>query len=288
MKCEKDYLNFNVVGVKLVAVALNPSHDQVFNEFKVEFKEFSEELELYRDMLEGLSYSVATHNLEIFKTFFAFNLWAFAFDDTVDQNEETTRLWVNIMRERHSRGKKFIDRVFNYCVKLIEYMNEAEQQYYLNTWIEWIEMNGSDKRKNIILGEIDLEYEEYHKIRMIDIGTIPFITLFEIAIKLDLQSINNDEVVKDLYFRFRDKIHEIMYLSNDLYSFKKEIIAKVYKFNLMYLKMKNEAITAQTAADCIVKELNESIKSAEDMGKQLIQIPVERVSECVPIYDKYV
>ena len=75
--------------------------------------------------------------------------------------------------------------------------------------------------------------------------------------------------MNELYEKFKRNAMELTILINDLYSFEIEVKHNDYDFNLVYFKIKAQAISAQQSVDEVVDKFNERFRTIEVYGKQL-------------------
>jgi len=87
-----------------------------------------------------------------------------------------------------------------------------------------------------------------------------------------------------LHEKYKQTVIELSILVNDIYSYKKEVKQNDYTFNLVYLKMKAQAISAQQSVDEIVVKMNELTdlykqyeRQLKGFGIKVLDVYVERV-----------
>lgn len=169
------------------------------------------------------------------------------------------------LRSKDFPGNGINDKWWRLCMKVCtEIMGETALDRLLDNFIlclsKAIEVSG------LYTGEAVLPDDEYVRLRIVDSGAPHQFFLVFIGAGMQFRKeLQNDSD----YLGLKRQVALHVTLINDLYSLRKEIRDGIYRYNYVYVKMKNWNISAQAAVNEIILEIDVADRMARVYGERI-------------------
>ena len=162
------------------------------------------------------------------------------------------------IKEKQCPGNGKIEKLFQIFIKTAESFLALEKlDKFLNLIYEWLEF--SQKYQNLWKSEAQISTEEYFQYRAIDVAAPMQFYFFEIDSGIEV----TDELISNENWVGLTKNGAInLFIINDLCSLKREVKSGFGKCNYVYIKMKENNLSAQQAVNQLIVES----KNAQDMA----------------------
>ena len=286
---KEDLLNFNIRGLDIPNIEKNPIHDIVIKNNEILLQDLlGDDLRKSINLFEAVAYIDQTQDQQIYLCRSLFIVWIFQVDDYFDVEHRTKEYLCEMIGERHSAGNQPIDKVFNKFVALLKSIfHEKHINRLFESMKPWIE------RSSPIDKDISkVKFSDYLKYRSIEGACDLSVLWIDIMNNIDITEKQFDEI-RIIFEKFKEIFIKYIILVGDLFSFRKEVLNNE-TLNAIYLKVISESVSAQTAVDMIVVEVNECVYLIEYYGQQLIKfnfeyfnVYVKQVKVAVPGYVKW-
>lgn len=186
------------------------------------------------------------------------------------------------LRSKQFLGNRSVEKWLRLCMKVFhEVMNETVIDQLLDIII--LTLSTTNEMIRLCNSRATLSDKDFKELRCVDSGSMYqfFFVLIGTGNQLteELQTDPN-------YLAFNKQVALQTTHVNDIYSLRREIRDKSYRYNYVYVKIKNGNRTAQAAIDEIIVELNESERLARMYGEILKQRNDPNLSQYVDaMYD---
>ena len=158
-----------------------------------------------------------------------------------------------------------IEKLFKLFVKEGKRLfNEKSFNELITLTNEWLKVY--KKFLKICKREALISEKEFFKYRMIDVGALYEFYFIQIDSGLEV----TNQLKEDYNWKpFIDNTIRNLIIINDLYSLKKEVNSGSGKSNYVYIKMKNQKLTAQRAVEQLIIEAHQAESLAFEHGQLL-------------------
>lgn len=169
------------------------------------------------------------------------------------------------------------------CFEMRRLFLEHTDQRWLSRLVQstLAHLNSSTYTLNDIIGRSDDITNSYISLRVLDSGMYPTIDCLEFAQDIFLP----DEIIHHDYLRqMRQNVSKVGALSNDLFSFTKEIIGTNSRFNLVCVLMDYERLSFEQAVSRSVDIVNRAIDDFYRDAENIPQWGDSKIDRMVPLY----
>ncbi|CAG2116600.1 unnamed protein product [Medioppia subpectinata] len=216
------------------------------------------------------TYLFTTNNRDLFRAINFWTVFAFLFDDYLDQIRDQSVLneWYNKYKTGHSDDDNSMDRILVKARSYIDrYLSQNQLKRHMDYFLGFIQTyNILTPYKHNTSSRL-MTYDEFFAIREKDCGGVAVFIWAELSARFDPDHYNLRD--NDLFQAFTSTCIKHCVLVNEIYSFRKEVRAGDTRHNYVYLIMAREGVSAQLAVDRIVCEIHGLWVLAMDYGKQL-------------------
>ena len=144
-------------------------------------------------------------------------------------------------------------------------MNQSFRKRFIELNKKWMEQYG----KGFYKAKGDINWEVYSEQRVNDTGGLPFFNTIELISGFCLEELDNDPDTYELINKFNTICMYFGALVNDIYSYNKEVRDGTVEKNFVFVQMKKQCISAQNAANLLVKDINSWYKKMYELGNQI-------------------
>lgn len=162
-----------------------------------------------------------------------------------------------------SQSRNSVECLFNLLIEFgMIALGEIKLRRIMNEWLEWL----AHYEKMQVNWHQHVTDDEWKKLRSLDVGGKFLYTNVEYNLGLVI-----DPVIKNstLYSEFFFNVTLELSILNDLYSLRRDCLRNCYEGNYVYLKMKNNNISAEKAKNIVVNELYMHRNKAKELAKIL-------------------
>ena len=282
--------NFNVVieGVVVNKVQKNPMSDRALRIVTKQLKEiFGQDYKIIDDIMSFTSYTYAKiKDFNILCYIMLLNYFAFHLDDYLDRNDNgefkdiflhlinlvmlAWRKWFAILKAQKCGGNGLDERLFNLLIeKSNKLMDGITSQKFYRSIGDWVQL--CPEMQRIKSDQAKISDQELLDMRVIDSMLPAEFMIAQLDAKLNSESLEDDPN----WIQFNRYSAYVVVIVNELYSLKKEARDGQAHFNYVFIKMKNNGLTAQQAVDELVRELRQYQQLMHRFGDNLRELGIK-------------
>lgn len=291
-----ELLNVDFTNIKIETAKIHPDSDSLFQFTKQKVvDELGPEFKLSKDISDFSFYVFPSVSFDVAVGILVYNMAAFILDDYLDKYPEGTKVTIysrvchllfhstesNVVVQQIQRkdfpGDTINDKWWRLTIKVCTEAfgaNALDQlfEFFIMCISKAVEVN------EIWTGSTDLSDKEFLELRCVDSGAPHE---FYLALIGSGKSYTDELKTDPNYIGLNKQTAIHVSLINELYSLRKEIRAGSYRYNYVYVKMKNHNITAQEAVNEIIVEINEAHRMAHFYGERLKESDDPKLSRYV-------